>query len=61
MKALDRATLIDFWINEIETSMPNGDFQRDRFESLHDQWVAKKNLTNKQYESLKSMYERVTG
>ena len=49
-----------YWMEEIELEMDDGDFQRDFFESLKDQFEAKSFLSEKQYQSLQKIYERVT-
>lgn len=52
--------LIAFQISEIREMMREGDFQRDFFESLCDQFERNNYLSDKQRECLERMYERIT-
>ncbi len=51
---------IQFYLDEIEKNMNEGDFQRDFYESLCEQFENKKSLSEKQMESVVRMYDRVT-
>ena len=57
----DEKIHVDFMITEIERDMGEKDFQMDFFISLCDQFKKRKSLSEKQYEAMKNIYERVTG
>lgn len=52
--------LVAHLINEIEMYMRDDDFQRDFFDSVHDQFDNGKPLSQKQIDALHKIYERVT-
>ena len=50
-----------FMCEEIESAMKADDFQRNFFDSLHEQVLKGRVLSEKQYECLERIHERVTG
>ncbi len=51
---------IDFYIKEIEKSMPDTDYQLQFFESLKSQFEKWQSLSEKQIYCLDQMYMRIT-
>ncbi len=60
MDRSEKQKLIGHYIAEVEESMSESDFQREFFESLSDQFHRTFSLSEKQFECLERMYERVT-
>lgn len=56
----DRDDLIRFWITEIESGIYDNDFQWDFFESVSSFYQKCGRLSEKQFEALRRIYERVT-
>lgn len=56
----ERQKLVEFWISEIEGCIRSNDFQRDFFESVAAQFWDKNTVSDKQFEALRRIYERVT-
>lgn len=56
----NRRVLTAHLINEINDEMSERDFQRDFFESVHDQFLKKGFVTDNQLAALNRIYERVT-
>ena len=57
----DKREAAAIWISEIRDTMEENDFQRDFFESLVDQFEERSSLSDKQYECIRRIYDRVTG
>lgn len=60
LNEVERVQIIDFWLDEISDVLSDDDFQREFFESLFDQFSVKGSLSDRQFESLRKIYERVT-
>lgn len=56
----DQEKIVGYYIDEIDSYIDTKDFQYDFFSSLYDQYVRGLKLSDKQVESLKKIYERVT-
>lgn len=60
MTPQERFTLITHYIDEINKKMLETDFQRNFFQSLEEQFLTRKRLSDKQFACLEQIYERVT-
>lgn len=56
----ERQRVISVLLEEVEDSMRSDDFQREFFESLQDQFHRRHDLSDKQIDCLRRMYDRVT-
>lgn len=59
-KYTERHTLIKHFIDEIGSYMKPKDFQRPLYESIESQFAERGDLTDKQINVLKNIYERLS-